>query len=105
MLPFRDGSDGAGRQAPWLVVTPDGVVGRPQGEIRRLGCGFDGGEASGFALQTAARVASELKAELEVIRAIVVPGRVIQRAVSEELAATALAQLRQAVASLPDRAG
>jgi nucleotide-binding universal stress UspA family protein len=105
MSSFRDGPDGEGRQSPWLVVTPDGVIGRPQEEIRRLGCGFDGGEASVFALQTAARVAGELHAELEVIRAIGAPSRVIQRVVSEELAATALAQLRRALASLPESVG
>jgi nucleotide-binding universal stress UspA family protein len=101
---FRDGPDGAGRQPPWLVVTPGGSPRRPEGEIRRIGCGFDGGTPSTVALRTAARLASELQAELEVIRAIGAPSPVIHRVVSEELAATALAQLRHALALLPDRA-
>jgi nucleotide-binding universal stress UspA family protein len=105
MSSFRDGPDSAGRQSPWLVVTPDGVVSRPQGEIKRVGCGFDGRQASVIALQTAARLAGELHAELEIIRAIGAPSPVIQQVVSEELAATALAQLRRALASLPDGVG
>jgi nucleotide-binding universal stress UspA family protein len=52
----------------------------------------------------AARLASELHAELEVIRAIRPPSPVIQPDIAQELAAAALAQLRHALASLPDRA-
>lgn len=105
MSSFRDGPDGAGRQVPWLVLTPGGVVGRPPDEIRRVGCAFNGGAASSVALQTAARLAGDLQADLEVIRAISAPSPVIDRVVSEELAAAALRQLRHVLASLPDGVG
>jgi nucleotide-binding universal stress UspA family protein len=54
------------------------------------------------ALETAARLASGLNAELEVIRALAAPSSVINPVLSEELAAAAFAQLRQALASLPE---
>jgi nucleotide-binding universal stress UspA family protein len=47
-------------------------------------------------------VASGLNAELEVIRALATPSSVINPVLSEELAAVALAQLHQALASLPE---
>jgi nucleotide-binding universal stress UspA family protein len=102
MSSFRDGTDGVDGRPPWLLLTPDRAVRRPRGEIRRVGCGIDGGEASAFALQMAARVAGSLDAELEVIRAIATPASVIDPALSEELAAAALLQLRHALASLPE---
>src|SRR3954449_6954633 len=102
MSSFRDGPDGAGRQPSWLLVTPEGALRRPQGDIRRVGCGFDGRQASALALKTASRLANDRHAELEVIRAIRPPSPVIHREVSEELAAAALAQLRHALASLTD---
>jgi nucleotide-binding universal stress UspA family protein len=67
-----------------------------------VGCGIDGGQESAFALQVAARAAAGLDAELEVIRATAVRSPLIDLALSEQLVATALAQLRQALASLPD---
>jgi nucleotide-binding universal stress UspA family protein len=96
----RSGTDDARSHSQWLLATPQAAVRR--GEIRRVGCGVDGSEESAHALQTAARVASGLNAELEVIRALAAPSAVINRALSEELAAAALAQLHQALASLPE---
>jgi nucleotide-binding universal stress UspA family protein len=102
MSAFREETDGASRLSPSLLVVPKQAVRRPAGELRRIGCGIDGGEASTFALRVAAEAAAALEAELEVIRALATASPVIERVVSEELAAGALAQLRQAMASLPE---
>jgi nucleotide-binding universal stress UspA family protein len=92
----------ASRVSPSLLVMPRQGVPRPRGDIRRIGCAIDGGEAAAFALRVAAKAALGLEAELEVMRGLTTASPVIERVVSEELAAGALAQLRAAMASLPN---
>jgi nucleotide-binding universal stress UspA family protein len=92
----------ASRFSPSLLVVPKQGVPRSRGGIRRIGCAIDGGEAAAFALRVAAKAAVGLEAELEVMRGLTTASPVIERVVSEELAAGALVQLRAAMASLPD---